>query len=196
MRSHGKQTSKAVLAAFCLILLCQSSAAACGTIRMWTAAYERGTRHKALFHMMDCADSYKAPGDDFALLPIINDGLGRGGEVAEMAKQVFKKYNHLWGARREPGYEAVLKAVTGISDYKKLGLYGSWYYVTARGGANMRNRPSLDGEIVTAVKYGMQMVVGKQMGEWLSAMPVGPGSIDPRFEHKEGYIHQSLLHPY
>lgn len=194
--SFGKQTGLTVVAAFCLIFFWQSWTLACGTIRMWTSAYERGARHKALFHMMDCADSYKAPVDDLALLPIITDALGRGGEVAETAKQVFKKYNHLWGARQEPGYAAVLKEVSGVSDYKKLGLYVSWYCVTARSGANMRNRPSLDGDVVTAVKYGMQVMVGKRVGQWLHAMPVGPGSIDYRFEHKEGYIHHSLLHPY
>jgi hypothetical protein len=194
--SFGKQTSLAAAAAFCLIFFWQSWALACGTIRMWTSAYERGARHKALFHMMDCADSYKAPVDDFSLLPIITDALGRGGEVAEMAKKVFKKFNHLWGARQEPGYAKALKAVTGISDYRKLRLYDSWYYVTARSGANMRNRPSLDGDIVTVVKFGMQVVAGKRVGQWLHAMPVGPGAIDHRFQHKEDYIHQSLLHPY
>jgi uncharacterized protein YgiM (DUF1202 family) len=196
MTISSKRMGLTLLAMFGLLLLWHSTSLACGTVRMWNAAYERGERHKALFHMMDCSDSYKVPEDDIALLPIIKDALGRGGEIAELASQVFKTYNHLWGSRQKPEYPGVLKAITGISDHKKLGRYRSWYYVTARNGANMRNRPSVDGAVVTAVKYGMQVQVTKRVGKWLQAKPVGPGAIDPRFERKWGYIHHSLLHPY
>jgi uncharacterized protein YgiM (DUF1202 family) len=184
-------------AALCLILLVwQSSVMACGSIKMWLAEYERGGRHKALFHIMDCADSYKAPEDDFIMLPIIKDALGRGSEISQLASRVFKTYNHLWGAREEPEYAEVLKAINGISDFKKFGLYGSWYYVTAQNGVNMRDKPSLGGEIITSVKYGMQVRVGERVGEWLQVAPVGPGSVDPRYERKQGWIHASFLHPY
>ena len=77
------------------LLVPQSSVSACGTIDTWIAAYEHGEKHKALFHMLDCADSYKAPADDIALLPIIKDALRSDSQVAEMAIQVFKSYNHL-----------------------------------------------------------------------------------------------------
>jgi hypothetical protein len=185
-----------VLIATYLTLLLQNVTLACGTIKMWSATYENGAHHKALFHMMDCADSYKAPSDDFVLLPIIKDALERDEKVSRQAVEVFKLYNHLWGAREDTEFAKVFKTVTGISDYKKVDKYDSWYIVTARNGANMRDKPSLGGKIITAVKYGMQVSVSQNKGEWMHAIPVGPGAIDPRFEGKKGYIHHSILHPY
>lgn len=173
-----------------------NSALSCGSLDIWADFYERGERHKALFHMLDCADSYKAPTDDLLLLPIVKDALERSREVAKLAEQVFKNYNHLWGARLEPGYAAVLKRVTGEPGYRKLEKYRNWYWVTARSGANLRKSPSLEGRVVTAVKYGMQVMATAQKGEWILVRPVGPGSIDPRFENKSGYIHQSLVKKY
>ncbi|MBM4315366.1 MAG: SH3 domain-containing protein, partial [Deltaproteobacteria bacterium] len=68
--------------------------------------------------------------------------------------------------------------------------------VTANRGANMRARPSVDSRIVTSVKFGMHVKISSKQGEWIQVRPVGPGSVDPRFERKEGYIHASLLAPY
>ncbi|KIX14704.1 SH3 domain-containing protein [Dethiosulfatarculus sandiegensis] len=179
-----------------VFFVCQTTALACGSLDMWADFYERGERHKALFHMLDCADSYKVPQDDLLLLPIIKDALQRDPEVAKLAEQVFENYNHLWGARLEPDYAIVLEKVSGESDYKKLDQYRDWYWVTAKNGANMRTSPSLQGRVVTAVKYGMQVKVISQKGEWIKARPVGPGAIDPRFENKSGYIHRSLVKKY
>lgn len=96
--------NREVFLRFCLsvlillfLLVPQSSVSACGTIDTWITAYEHGEKHKALFHMLDCADSYKAPADDIALLPIIKDALRSSSQVVEMAIQVFKSYNYLWG---------------------------------------------------------------------------------------------------
>jgi len=179
-----------------LLLAPQSPVSACGTIDTWIAIYEHGEKHKALFHMLDCVDSYKAPIDDIAVLPIIKDALRSGSQVAEMAGQVFESYNHLWGARNEPTYTGVFKTVTGRSDPKSFAKYHDWMVVTAISGANMRNRASLDGKVITAVKFGMQVRVLSKQGEWIKVRPVGPGSVDPRFERKIGYIHESLLMPY
>ena len=178
------------------LLAPQSPVSACGTVDGWIVTYEHGEKHKALFHMLDCADSYQAPADDIALLPVIENALKSGSRVAEMAMQVFKSYNHLWGARNESAYIGVFKAITGSDDLKSFVKYQNWMVVTANSGANMRNRPSLDGMVVTAVKFGMQVRALSQHGEWIKVRPVGPGSVDPRFEGKEGYIHMSLLVPY
>jgi uncharacterized protein YgiM (DUF1202 family) len=68
--------------------------------------------------------------------------------------------------------------------------------VTAVTGANMRGGPSLDSPVVTAVKHGMQVKLLSKQGDWIKVRPVGPGSVDLRFEPKTGYIHESLLEPY
>ena len=178
------------------LLVPQSSVSACGTIDTWIAAYEHGEKHKALFQMLDCADSYKAPADDIALLPIIKDALRSSSQVVEMAIQVFKSYNYLWGARNESAYMGVFKAVTGEDNLKSFTKYHDWMIVTANSGANMRDHASLGGKVITAVKFGMQVRVFSRHGEWMKVRPVGPGSVDPRFEGKEGYVHKSLLIPY
>ena len=175
------------------MLVSQSSVSACGTTDMWIAIYEHGEKHKALFHLLDCADSYKAPADDIALLPIIKNAIRSGSQVAEMATQVFKSYNHLWGARNDPAYVGVFKSITGGDDLKSFVKYRNWMVVTANSGANMRNRASLDGKVITTVKFGMQVRALSKHGKWIKVRPVGPGSIDPRFEGKEGFIHESLL---
>ena len=60
----------------------------------------------------------------------------------------------------------------------------------------MRDGASLDSRVITAVKYGMQVKAIAKQGKWIKARPVGPGSVDPRFERKVGYIHESLLMVY
>jgi Bacterial SH3 domain len=169
---------------------------ACGSIDDWIAVYERGEKHKALFHMLDCADNYSAPADDIALLPIIKDALGSTPKVAAAAIQVFMNFNHLWGARNEPDYVDVFKAITGRDDWNSLAEFHDWMVVTANSGANMREEASLDSAVITTVKYGMQAKAVSKQGEWIKVRPVGPGSSDPRFERKVGYIHESLLMPY
>jgi hypothetical protein len=193
-RLEQKVTS--ILAVLGVLILMQSEAMACGSIGKWIAEYERGDRHKALFPMLDCSDSYKVPTDDFALMPIIKDALQREAEIFQMAAQVFKNYNHLWAARKDPAYAQILQKVTGQSDFRELTLYQNWYYVTAQSGAYLRKKPSLNGKVVTAVKFGMQVRAESTVGDWIKCRPVGPGSVDPRFEFKKGYIHKSLLKPY
>ena len=177
-------------------LLSQDPVWACGSIDTWISIYERGEKHKALFHLLDCADSYVAPPDDVALLPVIKDALGRDSKVASLAVQVFVNFNHLWGARQLPGYVDVLKAASGINGLESLSNYRDWMVVTTTGGANMREHPSLESRVVTSVKYGMQVKILSRQGDWIKVRPVGPGSVDPRFERQEGYIHESLLAPY
>jgi len=93
-----------------------------------------------LFHLLDCADNYIAPFDDIALLPIIKDALGSRSQMAKMATQVFKNYNHLWGGRNEPVYAGVFRAITGGDDLKSFAKYQGWMVVTAFKGANMKIR--------------------------------------------------------
>ena len=102
-------------------------------------------------------------------------------------------YKHLWGARNEPAYADVFKAITGLNDVKSLTNYHDWMVVTAHSGANMREDASLDSRIITAVKHGMQVKVVSKRRDWIKVRPIGPGSVDPRFERKMGYIHESLL---
>ena len=169
---------------------------ACGSIDDWIAVYNRGEKHKGLFHLLNCADSYKAPIDDVILLPFIQDALRGSNQLATVAKQVFTYYNHLWGARHEPAYPGVFKAVTGRDDWKSLTQYREWMVVIAAGGANMREGPSMDSPVFVAIKYGMQVKAVVRQGNWIKAQPVGPGAVDPRFERRMGYIHESLLMAY
>jgi len=169
---------------------------ACGSIDDWIAVYSSGEQHKGLFHMLDCADSYRVPTNDIELLPVIQDALERDDQVAAVAKQVFRYFNHLWGARHEPAYAGVFRAATGRDDWSSLADYQDWMVVTAFSGANMRAGPSLESPVIAAVKYGMQVKALARQGEWIRARPVGPGSVDPRFRHKTGYIHESLLMAY
>jgi hypothetical protein len=179
-----------------LVLMLGSPIMACGTVDGWVSVYKQGEKHKALFHMLDCPDSYHAPEDDIALLAVVKDALQNGSKIAEMGATVFRYYNHLWGARNQPGYQAVLKIAAGMESAQALLKYENWMIVTARNGANVRAKPSLDGRVITAVKRGMQVQVLSKHGDWLEIKPVGPGSVDPRFEHKQGYVHKSLLKPY
>jgi hypothetical protein len=169
---------------------------ACGSVDDWIAVYNGGEKYKGLFHMIDCADTYRAPADDVALLPVIQDALGSNKQAAAAAKQVFTYFNHLWGARHESAYAGVFKAVTGRDDWISLTDYQDWMVVTAAGGANLREGPSLDSPVITAVKFGMQVKALARQGEWIKARPVGPGAVDSRFEGKTGYIHESLLMAY
>jgi uncharacterized protein YgiM (DUF1202 family) len=113
-----------------------------------------------------------------------------------LAIQVFVNFNYLWGARHEPGYADVFKYITGLDGIKNLTIFNNWMVVTATGGANMREHPSRDGRVVTSVKFGMQVKVISRQGGWIKVRPAGPGSVDSRFERKEGYIHESLLMVY
>ncbi len=185
-------------AAFSILALLafQTPLMACGTVDGWIFSYRQGEKYKALFHMLDCSDSYQAPADDIALLPIVEDALNSSSKVAELGAAVFKHYNHLWGARQKAGYREVLYAVSGIKEPERLGRYRGWVIITARSGANMRAKPSLQGRVITSLKYGMQAQMISRHGEWVKLKAVGPGSVDPRFERKQGYVHESLLAPY
>ena len=186
-----------ILTGSCLLaLMLGSPLMACGTVDGWISVYKQGEKHKALFHMLDCPDSYQAPEDDIALLAVVKDAIRSGSKIAEMGAAVFRYYNHLWGARHQPGYEEVLKLAAGMDSAKALSNYKNWMTVTARNGANVRAKPSLNGRVITAVKRGMQVQVLSKQGDWLEIRPVGPGSVDPRFERKQGYAHKSLLKPY
>ena len=179
-----------------IILSITGSVMACGTVDDWISVYERGQRHKALFHMIDCASSYVAPDDDIALLPVIADALTRNAKIADMAVQVFHVYNCLYGARNQKGYRRVLKTISSRGEPVSLDKFHDWLVVTAQSGANLRNKPSLDGRVLTAVQYGMQVRRMGEKNEWVKVDPVGPGSIDPRYDRVTGYIHKSLLVPY
>ena len=179
-----------------MALFSSSPARACGTVGMWISIYQQGERHKALFHMMDCADSYQAPRDDKLLLPVVADALERGGKVAEMARAVFFTYNCLYGARMEPLYCQVREKIIASGEKVNLAKFRHWWVVTAKRGANLRAKPSLEGAVLTAVKYGMQVEALGESGDWLEVKPVGPGSVDPRYDKVRGYIHRSLLRRY
>lgn len=194
-----KATQKIMIAA--LVALCSAGAwclpaQACGTIRMWTSAYERGQHHKALYHMMDCGYSYNPLKDDQALVPILSDAMTRGPEVRKIAVQVFMVYNCLYGARRAKGYPQLAAAMKKAGAACEAGRFGQWYVVVAKGGANLRQAPSTSGKIITAVRHSMQVRVLERHGQWLKVRPVGPGSVDPQYERVSGYLHQSLVRPY
>jgi hypothetical protein len=167
-----------------------------GTIDWWVAAYERGERHKALFHLMDCADNYQAPGDDLLLLPVIQDALGREAKVAELAVQVFLYYNQLYGARKSASYATLQASLAQRGVKVDLRRYEKWMVVIAERGANLRQSPSSQGKVLTALKTGMQALPLGESGSWVEVKPVGPGAVDPRFERVRGYVHASLLAPY
>lgn len=173
-----------------------TAAFACGTVDMWIGAYERGQYHKALFHMLDCADSYQAPEDDQKLLPVLLDAMDRHREVVELACSVFRNFNCLYGARNLTGYKELLRKVSEKSGPVNLDKFKGWYIVTPNNGANVRQGPSTDAKVITAVKPGMQVKLLDRSGQWMKIKPVGPGSVDPRFERKAGYVHESLLKPY
>lgn len=179
------------------ILIMAGPALACGTVDGWAATYLRGERHKALFHMLDCADSYRVPEDDVLLLRVVGDGLKREPKIAKMAASVFINFNCLYGARHEPDYKTVLKAVEKRGLKVDLNKFKTWLVVTARRGANLRAEPSLSGRILTAIKYKMTVrPVGPAQGDWLKVKAVGPTSVDPRFDRYTGYLHRSLVAPY
>lgn len=171
-------------------------ALACGTVRGWIYTYNQGEHHKALFHLFDCASSYRVPADDRALLPVIMDALGRGEKVAELAVAVFNHYNRLYGARHDQDYPALLQALRGRGADVSLNMYKDWMVVTPKSGANLRDAPGPQGRVLTSLIHGMQAKVLDRSGEWVKVKPVGPGAVDPRFERKTGYVHQSLLAPY
>ena len=171
-------------------------AQACGTVRGWIYTYNQGEHHKALFHLFDCASSYRAPADDRALLPVVRDALDRGEKVAELAVAVFNHYNRLYGARHDQDYPALIEALRRRGADVSLDMYKDWMVVTPRSGANLRAAPGPGGKVLTALVFGMQAKALSRSGEWIEVKPVGPGSVDPRFERKTGYVHQSLLAPY
>lgn len=147
--------------------------------------------------MLDCADSYQAPEDDLKLLPVLLDAMGRHQEVAKLACSVFDNFNCLYGARNATGYTELVRQVSQKTGKPvSLGQFKDWYIVTPNSGANVRKGPSPDSQVITAVKPGMQVELLGRSGRWMKIKPVGPGSIDPRFERKVGYVHQSLLKPY
>jgi len=185
-----------LMALLATVIVASSTAMACGSVSYWITSYQRGQHHRALFHMVDCASSYQAPADDIALLPVITDALKRGPKVADMARQVFRVYNCLYGARHHKGYQDVLKAVAQASRPVSLGRYRGWLVITAKSGANLRDKPSLEGKVLTAIIYGMQVLPLGRQGEWIQVAPVGPGSRDPQFESVTGFMHQSLCKPY
>jgi hypothetical protein len=174
----------------------QGAALACGTVDGWAATYERGERHKALFYLIDCADSYQAPRDDLLLLPIVADALGRRSKVAEMGVQVFLHYNHLYGARRQPAYAGILARIKKMGTKVNPNQFKDWLVVTAKNGANMRAAPNTSAKVLTALKFGMQAKPLARQGDWVKVKPVGPGAVDPRFDRYTGWVHQSLLAPY
>jgi uncharacterized protein YgiM (DUF1202 family) len=127
---------------------------------------------------------------------VIADALERGGKIAETARAVFVNFNCLYGARREPLYRRVREKIMAGGGEVNLSRYRRWRVVTAKGGANLRAKPSLKGAVLTAVKFGMQVEALGESGDWLEVKPVGPGAVDPRYERVRGYIHRSLLRRY
>jgi hypothetical protein len=185
------------LAALAAALVAPASlAGACGGIGDWIGVYQRGERHKALFHLLDCASGYRPLQDDPALLPVVADALRRREEVANLGVKVFEEFNALYGGRSSPGYPGVLAEVRGRGAEIDLDRYRDWWVVTAPSGAWLRAEPHTGSRTITSLPAGVQVRLLKRRGEWFQVTPVGTGPLNPRFYGAEGYVHGSLLAEY
>jgi len=92
-------------------------------------------------------------------------------------------------------YAGVFKAITGRDDVKSLTDNHDWMVVIASTGTNTREHASPDSQAITAVKCSMQTEAISKQREWIKVRPVGGGQVDPRFERRRGYIHESLRLP-
>jgi hypothetical protein len=169
---------------------------ACGGVDDWIRVYEDGDRHRALFHLLDCASSYRPLRDDAALLPVVADALERDRKVADLGMAVFRHFNCLYGARGLPTHGEVLAEFEARGGEVSLKRYRRWMVVTARSGAWMREGPSDGARGVATLPQGLTVRRLEERGEWVKVRPVGPSSVDPRFEGKEGFVYASLLAPY
>lgn len=197
--SNGRALSRfgALAALVAVALVGQASlACACGGIDDWIRVYQRGERHKALFHLLDCASGYRPLQDDPALLPVVADALRRREEVANLGVKVFEGFNALHGARRSPGYPEVLAEVRRRGAGIALERYRDWWVVTAPSGAWLRAEPHAESRTITSLPAGVQVRLLKRRGEWFQVTPVGTGPLNPRFYGAEGYVHGSLLAEY
>jgi len=77
---------------------------ACGDIDTWIVLYKDGQKHKALVHLLDCADSYRAPSDDISLLPVIKDAHMRDHASIDGKEVTAVKYGMQVRARPGPSY--------------------------------------------------------------------------------------------
>ncbi|MCF8043213.1 MAG: hypothetical protein K9K65_11355 [Desulfarculaceae bacterium] len=130
------------------------------------------------------------------VLPVVADALERGGEVAKLGMAVFRQFNHLYGARKLSGYEEVLAEVKARGEKVPLDRYLLWLVVIARSGAWLRAIPSAGAKGLAALPRGLTVRKLERRGEWVRVRSVGPGSVDPHFQVKAGFVHGSLLAPY
>ncbi|MFC1580145.1 hypothetical protein ACFL4N_04470 [Thermodesulfobacteriota bacterium] len=188
-----------------LVLMAYSSVMACGTIEMAVRGYwgegpmNFNSPRKNLTALSDteCVlqSTYKGKKSDIAILGVLLDVLDRHPSLRYDAKKVFLRWNCLYGARFEEGYELAVKALGNAS----CNNFENWMLITAANGANLRQQPN--GKKLTVLPNNTFVSRMETQGDWFKVkIEKYPTLYNPqcRFESpcREGYLHKSVLRKY
>ncbi len=166
-------------------------AAACGSVRDWTAKYlapaqSAEGRRAALVELSGCG-GYYGWGSDLLLLPVLKDAVERGTDAA-LAQAVFDRYRCIPGARGAAGYEA-LSGALDTARCPTAGDRASWFVVRVDS-AHLRAGPSLSAARIGHLQAGQVVERLLLAGDWFEVTSwAGASDIT-------GYVHGSLLEPY
>ena len=166
-----------------------SPALACGTMADWTAKYDAAgasddQRRAALTELTVSCSNYAGKADDRRLLPVLADAVERGIDY-DLVQRVYDTYLCLPGARDEPGYEVLWRAMDRRACLSDEALAG---WVESRvDGALLRRRPSPEADAIGWLRQG---AIAEQLGtegEWTEVLT---------WTGEHGWVHGSLLAPY
>ena len=166
-----------------------SPALACGTMADWIAKYDAvgasdDQRRAALSELTDSCSDYAGKADDRRLLPVLADAVERGIDY-DLVQLVYDTYLCLPGARDEPGYEALWRAMDRRACLSDETLAG---WVESRvDGALLRRRASPEADTIGWLRQGAMAERLGADGDWIEVLT---------WTGRRGWVHGSLLAPY
>ena len=185
----GMVGKRALVAWAGLACMAASPALACGTMADWIAKYDAAgaaddQRRAALTELTVSCSNYAGKADDRRLLPVLADAVERGIDY-DLVQRVYDIYLCLPGARDEPGYEALWRAMDRRACLGDEALAG---WVESRvDGALLRRGPSREEEAIGWLRQGAMAEKLGTEGDWTEVLT---------WTGERGWVHGSLLVPY
>jgi hypothetical protein len=124
--------------------------------------------------------------DPYVAVVLMN--AAQAGVSKDLFEHVLSRFNCVAQLRNRTGYQVLVDYVGAdrfaeICSPEKLQRV---YVVVARGGANLRASPSVDGKKIGTVAQGSVAIDGEPHGEWMKVKTYSG----------EGFMHESTLRPY
>jgi hypothetical protein len=148
----------------------------------------------------DCVlqSTYQGKKSEIDMLNIIIDIFNNRPWLKDLGRQIFQRWNHLFGARDHAGYK-ILKKKFGVGKPTK---YRNWMLIKARNGAFLRETPSGDKlTVLNNFSLVKKLAQPNKDPEWIKVkIEIPTNAKTPLCRYQSpchtGFVHTSLLEDY